>query len=276
MPVTPKPRIVVNCLVKNEERWIWYALQSVINYVDQILVWDTGSTDSTPDIIRSISDPKISFKQIGSVDKGKFTQVRQQMLDASKDADWMMLLDGDEIWPDEAIKEVRRIVDTSGNKFEYLVNGYYNLIGDVFHYQDPSAGKYHIGSYSGNVTTRIIHMKNIPGVHFNLPYGKEGLFDGSETPIQNRSPIRTLLCEQSYLHTSHLSRSSQDRLVMQRSKKFKYEPGHRFPGNFSYPSCFYFPSPPQVRNPWIKRNLVYTAKSIFLFPFIKVKRLFDE
>jgi glycosyltransferase involved in cell wall biosynthesis len=276
MPVTPRPRIVVNCLVKNEERWIWYALQSVINYVDQILVWDTGSTDSTADIINSISEPKISFKQVGSVNKDKFTRVRQQMLRLSQEADWIMLLDGDEIWPDEAIKETRHIINTLGNKFEYLINGYYNPVGDIFHYQNPSVGKYHIGSYSGNINVRFVNNKIIPGLHFNLPYGKEGLFDGSNTPIQNRSPMRIHSCEQLYLHTSHLSRSSQDRRVMQRSKKFKYELGHRFLRNFSYPSCLYLPPPPQVKNPWIKRNLLYTAESAFLFPFIKIKRLFDE
>ena len=44
----------VHTLVKNEERYIWYSVMSVIDYIDKILIWDTGSTDKTVDIIKEI------------------------------------------------------------------------------------------------------------------------------------------------------------------------------------------------------------------------------
>ena len=53
MIMRAKNRITVHTLVKNEERWIWYALKSVLPFVDQIIVWDTGSTDKTTAIIRA-------------------------------------------------------------------------------------------------------------------------------------------------------------------------------------------------------------------------------
>ena len=58
--MSKKQFIWANCLIKNEERWVWYALQSVLPYVDKILVWDTGSTDNTVEIIKTIKSNKIS------------------------------------------------------------------------------------------------------------------------------------------------------------------------------------------------------------------------
>ena len=57
-------KIIVHCLVANEERFVWYALQSVLPYVDQVMVWDTGSTDKTVEIIKAIKSPKIIFKEL--------------------------------------------------------------------------------------------------------------------------------------------------------------------------------------------------------------------
>ena len=267
-----RPKIIAHCLVKNEEKWVWYAIKSVLNYVDKILVWDTGSTDSTVDIIQSISDPKISFKQIGEVDINGFTKARQQMLDESSSADWIMLLDGDEIWPTEAIQEAIDLITNSPHNYEYLVNPYYNLVGDVYHYQNPKIGEYHIGRYSGNITIRFINIKKIQGLHYSLPYGKEGLFDSSEIPIQDRSQENTTICSNLYLHATHLRRSSYDNRVMQRKRKYKYEIGLIVPDTFLYPHCFYLPNPNFISSLWKKRDLIFAMESFFLSPLIHIKR----
>ena len=47
-------KVWAHTLVKNEERYIWYAVMSVIDWVDKILIWDTGSTDKTVEIIKEI------------------------------------------------------------------------------------------------------------------------------------------------------------------------------------------------------------------------------
>jgi glycosyltransferase involved in cell wall biosynthesis len=51
--------ITVHMVVKNEDQWIWYSIQSVLQYVDKILITDTGSTDHTVEIIKSIKSPKL-------------------------------------------------------------------------------------------------------------------------------------------------------------------------------------------------------------------------
>lgn len=107
-----KPSIWVNCLVKNEERWIWYALQSVLNFVERIIVWDTGSTDKTADIINSINDKKIEFKKVGSVTKDTYSRIRQKMLEATN-CDWVFIVAGDEIWPKKTLLQLIRKVKKS-------------------------------------------------------------------------------------------------------------------------------------------------------------------
>ena len=51
--------IWAHTLVKNEERFVWFAINSVIDYVDEMRVWDNGSSDSTVKIIKSIKNSKI-------------------------------------------------------------------------------------------------------------------------------------------------------------------------------------------------------------------------
>src|SRR3990167_5692967 len=51
--------ITVHCVVKNEEKWVWYALNSVIDIAQKVLIFDTGSTDKTVEIIKKIKNKKI-------------------------------------------------------------------------------------------------------------------------------------------------------------------------------------------------------------------------
>ena len=267
-------KIVAHALVKNEENWIWYSLMSVIDYVDEILVWDTGSTDKTVEIIKSIQNPKIKFREVLVNNSSDITKYRNEMLH-NTEADWLMILDGDEIWPDDAIKKTINTIKASGNKYEFLISRYKDLIGDIYHYQEEKAGRYKIGNYFGHITIRAINMSSIPGLRFDLPYGKEGLFDINNIPIQDRIPQKSIVIEEPYLHATHLRRSNiqADLDTMQRTNKYKYELGLPMEKNFDYPKCFYFTGP---SNPWKRRNLGYMLNAAWQTPLKLLKRrIFD-
>ena len=83
-------KVTVHTLIKNEQRWIWYALLSVLDYVDEIIVWDTGSTDDTVSLVESIKSKKIKLKQIEVKTPEAHTAARQQMLE-NTDSDWAMI-----------------------------------------------------------------------------------------------------------------------------------------------------------------------------------------
>ena len=74
--------IWVNTVINNEENFIWFAVSSVIDFVDKVLIYDSGSTDNTVKIISELKKKygsKISFKEVGEVAKEEFPKLRQQM-----------------------------------------------------------------------------------------------------------------------------------------------------------------------------------------------------
>ena len=267
------PRITAHCLVKNEQNWIWYSLLSVIDYVDEILVWDTGSTDATIDIIKSIPSSKIKLNLIDKVDPNSFTDIRQKMLEQTK-SNWLMILDGDEIWPMRAIAETTKLIKSGESKdLEYLIHPYYDLLGDVYHYQEPKGGKYHIDKYSGHITIRFFNLSFLPGLHFGKPHGQQGIFDQNQTLIQDRLPHKYKFMDDcGYLHATHLHRSPDDTNVMKRNFKFKYEVGLRLPENFAYPVSFYFPHSSEVASVWKPAGLSYWLKAGWQTPFKRLRR----
>ncbi|MDZ4229406.1 MAG: glycosyltransferase, partial [Patescibacteria group bacterium] len=125
-------KLTSHTLVKNEEVWIKPALESVINFADPMLVWDTASTDKTVSIIKSIKSPKIKFKQSGPVDREGLVRLRNEQIKATK-TDWLLLLDGDEIWPEENLKELTQAMAKAQPETLALVNRTRNCLGDLNH-----------------------------------------------------------------------------------------------------------------------------------------------
>lgn len=281
-----KKTIWAHCLVRNEERWVWYAINSAIDFLDKILVWDTGSTDKTVQIIKLINkvccsameSPKISFRQYGPVTPETFVKARQEMLEKTK-ADWLFLLDGDEIWTKEGIGTVVKAIQEKGDKIESIVVKTINFVGDVYHYQEEEAGKYEITGKRGHYNLRAINLK-IPGLHADLPHGRQGYFDGEGRPIQERDPQKILFLPVSYFHTTYLPRSSKDSEVPLRAKKRKYEIGLQLPKNIKYPEVFYCEAtssaylkrPKIVPDPWIRMSKIELARAAIQTPFKKLKR----
>ncbi|MBU2051801.1 glycosyltransferase, partial [Patescibacteria group bacterium] len=102
-------KLTSHTLVKNEEVWIKPALESVINFIDTLLVWDTASTDKTVSLIKSIKSPKIKFRQSGPVDREGLVRLRNEQIKATK-TDWFLLLDGDEIWPKANLRQLIKAI----------------------------------------------------------------------------------------------------------------------------------------------------------------------
>lgn len=269
-----KKTIWAHTLVKNEERYLWYAVMSVADFVDKILLWDTGSTDNTLAIIEEIKKAKgekISFKEVGEVNPEEFTKVRQEMLDQTK-SDWILILDGDEVWWEESIKDLTNLIQKEGDILETIISPYYNIVGDIYHYQEKAAGQYRIDDQFGHFNIRAINRK-IPGLHFEKPHGQQGLFDKDGVLIQERSKKYRRFIDAPYMHFTNMMRSSSytnDAKVPKRSLKFKYEIGLPFPKNFHYPEVFYLPRPGIVSSPWEKMSPIYLIRAI---PETVVKRL---
>ncbi len=271
-----RKRIWGQTIVKNEDRYLWFSIVSVIDYLDKILIWDTDSTDNTIKIINELKKrypEKIVFEKIGPVDEKKFTQMRQAMLDKTK-SDWIFILDGDEVWWENSIKKVVKTIHTDGDKLDLIVTPFYSVVGDIYHYQEKAAGKYNLLGKKGHLNIRAIN-RMIPGLYVDQPYGSEGFFDENGNKIQDRARKKLFFLETPYLHFSNISRSSHpkaDKLVMQRDKKIRYEIGLKFPDNFLYPEVFYKDIPEIVSSPWVKMKTSFRIKAMIQTPIRKIKR----
>jgi len=266
----PKSKIIVHCLVKNEERFIWYALQSVLPYVDHVIVWDTGSTDKTLDIIRSIKSSKISLKTFKSVSATTHTKLRQQMLQTTpKDKyDWLMILDGDEVWPEKSIKKVLKYL-SSHQDIGALVVKTTNVVGDIYHALPESAGQYVIAGRKGNFNIRFINLK-LPGLTIKHPHGRQ-TYTTKGIPLQQLSPSQLHFLDVAYIHTTHLVRSSLDQKTLKRSFKFKYELGNQLDPK-DLPQVFFQDHPSLVPDVTTPMTYTFFLKALILTPIKRLRR----
>lgn len=261
-------------IVKNEERFLWFAVTSVIDYLDKLLLWDTGSTDKTIEIIELLKKTypdKIEFKEIGSVDPEQFTKARQEMLEKT-DSDWFMILDGDEVWWQNSIQRVVKTINEEN--LESIVSPYYNIVGDIYHYQDKHAANYTIDSVTDFINIRAVN-RNISGLHFEKPHGQQGLYDGSGVLIQNRPKKYRSFVDAPYIHFTNIVRSKNrkhDLKVPKRDIKLKHDLGKAFPKDFKYPEVFYLNKPDEVPNVWKRRSTSYIARSLLLLPLKAIRR----
>lgn len=272
-------KICVHTLCKNEEKYLWYAVESVVRHVDEIMIWDTGSTDKTPHIMKELKKEypkKISLKFLGEVDPTEFTQTRNKMLDETN-ANWIILVDADEVWWDEKIQETIKTIRSKGGNLETIINTYTNVIGDIFHYQDPHASYYKIDDSIGPITIRAMNTK-IPGLKSGKPHGQQGFFDVENNLIQTRNKNKRIhIGGVSYLHFTHLQRSSLDNRVMKRSFKYKYEIGNEFPLDYYYPESFFRPRPECVESVWQTMPREFVFRALVQTPVKKMRRkLFSQ
>lgn len=255
-----------NCIVKNEENFIWFAINSVINHLDKLIIWDTGSGDSTVRIIEEVKKTypgKIEFKEVGEVTGTSYTKIRQEMLEKS-DCDWLLILDGDEIWFEDSIKKLFAEAKQNPDNAEAFVVPFYNTVGDIYHYQDESTGEYNLLGKTGHQSIKLINRK-IPGLNWNLPFPHEGLFNGQNKLIQDACKLKFVNAP--FLHTSLLERSN-----LKKARKKKLELGLAFPKDFSYPEAFEKPFPPFITSPFKKMSGSDLMLAKLLTPLKKIKR----
>ncbi|MBW2646414.1 MAG: glycosyltransferase [Deltaproteobacteria bacterium] len=86
----PSPRISLCMIVKDEEKFLPQCLNSVKDYVDEMIIVDTGSTDRTVEIAESYG-ARIYHHPWGN----NFSKHRNQSISYAT-GDWLLILDADE------------------------------------------------------------------------------------------------------------------------------------------------------------------------------------
>ena len=269
-------KIWVHALVKNEERYLWYSVSSIIDYIDKVLLWDTGSTDGSLEICQTLKQKypeKIDFKKVQQETADEFPKIRQRMLDET-DADWFLMVDGDEVWWNDSISKVVEKINSEGNRTESVVVRMVYPVGDIFHRQEERAGKYELAGKIGHISLRGVNRK-IPGLSSSNPHGTWGWTDQDGKMIQDRNLKNILFVDAAYMHFSLMPRAGNrggDFRVIKRAQKLKYELGTPFPKDYYYPEVFFRPRPGFVPSAWVPMNRPFFIKAALQTPLRKIKR----
>lgn len=92
-------------IAKNEEKNIGRSIESYKDYVDEIIIVDTGSTDRTVEIAESLGAKVIHFEWIND-----FSAAKNCALNAAT-GDWILFLDADEWIKDDGASKLQTVIN---------------------------------------------------------------------------------------------------------------------------------------------------------------------
>jgi len=251
-------KVTAHIVVKNEDLWIWFVIQSIIDFVDTIFICDSGSTDNTLEIVNLIKSDKIKLIQRQIVDPYEdFTKFKNELISFTKTY-WWMCVDGDEVYSSQSIKEMIEKLSRIPKEFtvlstrmKYFVENLHRVSAiDVTHrYAFVRNGK-HIWSY-GYGDEILTHPQPTRNQRLSHWYKREGWdFD----------------C----FHTSFLKRSSNetDEVYQRKHRQYRAIAGKLYNGKYGYsgpyPEVFYRDDIPEIVkkiNPYIEQ--IYKSKEEF-------------
>lgn len=109
--------IVPLILVKNEEYWLPFCLESVAGQFERIVLYDIGSEDNTPNIIQWFVDKEkdnteFFVRLLPHCDPTIQGIFRNSMI-AEARSDWYMILDGDELYNPADIEFIKNQVEAA-------------------------------------------------------------------------------------------------------------------------------------------------------------------
>jgi len=113
-------RLSLCMIVKDEEYFLDQCLSAATNHVDEIIVVDTGSTDSTREIAARYTDKVFEFAW-----DNDFSNARNFSL-AQARGDWILVLDADEVISGPDLEAMRVVIASSELDGYFLVRRDYN------------------------------------------------------------------------------------------------------------------------------------------------------
>ncbi len=113
-----KQTVSLCMIVKNEERFLEDCLKSVADVADQIVIVDTGSLDSTPDIARKYNAEIYNFKWVDDFSAARNESIRHAT------GDWILWMDADERLDPESKTHLKSLLKPESGPVLYKVQIY--------------------------------------------------------------------------------------------------------------------------------------------------------
>jgi glycosyltransferase involved in cell wall biosynthesis len=265
--VDHKSQITAHMVVKNEDRFVYFAIKSVLPYVDRFLIFDTGSTDHTVEIISQIASSKIEFRRVAGDSPQDITAARELQLYMTK-TPWIWIVDGDEVYPQALAREIVQATSVATNNI--VVARRRDLLGDIYHAQDERVGEYSLFGYKGHLLTRLVRKSAFPDLSYMGAYPLEGYYTAGHS-LREADPAQVYVTKGYLYHAMYLTRTSGGGSTFNRGK-YKFELGARLAS--SPPEVFLEPRPELVADPTHKYSLLYLLRASIETPLKRIKRKF--
>ncbi|SDX41709.1 Glycosyl transferase family 2 [Marininema mesophilum] len=136
-------RLIAMMQVRNEVgRYLEKVLTSLEMFADEIVIIDDASTDETPDLCQS-------FKKVTKIEREKESLFGQEWklrgklwdLACSREPDWILAIDADEIFETRASKHIRNLIDQTD--FDQVGFRFYDFWGSQTHYRSDHLWQLH-------------------------------------------------------------------------------------------------------------------------------------
>lgn len=184
--INPTQKLSLCMIVKDEEKFLAGALESVQGVVDEIIIVDTGSTDKTPEIARRFG-AKLFFREW----EDNFSIARNESLKHAT-GDWVLIMDADERIPEDKKDNLRSLLVPVPGFFSY------HLYIENFGKREDEA--------KGHYVTRL--FKRTPEVQFFGPLHEQLFPRGAEVMIPKES---FFLEHYGYQDAEHLNKKIEER-----------------------------------------------------------------
>ncbi len=180
--------ISVCMIVKDEEENLKISLPSIIKYIKDIIVVDTGSKDNTKYVARQFTNKVFDYEW-----NNNFSDARNYSLKFAEN-DWILILDADEEIVEFDLKKVHSFIS---NNYENV--GRIQILNDIAN-EDLSISKDYVSrlfrrdyyKYKGKIHEQLISIKNTNGKKIKLPIICKHVGYSSNSILKNKKIERNL------------------------------------------------------------------------------------
>ena len=155
------PRLSLCMIVKDESYFLPKCLKQAADYVDEIIVVDTGSTDGTRDIAAQFTNNVYSFEW-----QDDFAAARNFSIEQAG-GDWIVVLDADEVIEPRHWEEMRRLIGKTDQDAFFLTERNYTSQSFGSGWHPISEKTVFTRNFSGYKVHRIARLfRNIPTIRY--------------------------------------------------------------------------------------------------------------
>lgn len=160
--------ISVTILTKNSEKYIQEVLEALKTF-DEVLVYDTGSTDQTLSIVKKYDN--VTIRQAPFVGFGP----THNLASAAAKNDWILSIDSDEVVTPEMAREILQTTLNLRAVYSFPRHNYFN-------------GKFI--KWCGWYPDRIVRLYNRKQTHFSDQHVHEKVVEDGMTRIRMKNPLK--------------------------------------------------------------------------------------